>query len=132
LKNFGLSSSERIKKEKDFNKIYLDGKVLISDNKRLKVNYFFITNQDIPVVKVAAAVSKKSGKAVWRNRIKRLIKESYRLNKDEINEACSQRKVSLYLIFTPLGISGKTNKKIQLNEVFPEVKDLLAKLIASI
>jgi ribonuclease P protein component len=132
LKNFGLSSSERIKKAKDFNKIYLDGKVLFSDDKRLKVTYFTITDQENPVVKITAAVSKKSGKAVWRNRIKRLIKESYRLNKYEINEACSKRKISLCLIFTPIGFSGRTNKKIRLAEVLIEVKDLLAKVKASI
>jgi ribonuclease P protein component len=128
LKNFGLSKTERIKKAKDFKKIYLEGKVVFSDDGRLKATFLINACQDNPVVKVSAAVSKKTGKAVWRNRLKRLIKESYRLNKLELLEACSIKKVSLDIIFTPINFSRLEDKRIKLVEFMPAMLDLLNKV----
>lgn len=128
MKNFGLSANERIKKAKDFRKIYLDGKIVYSEDRKLKVTFLIESNQEEPIVKIVAAVSKKAGKAVWRNRIRRLIKESYRLNKHEFLEACKEKKSSLFLVFTPLGYSRLVNKKIKLSEIMPGVIDILIKL----
>ena len=64
MKNFGLSKNERIKKAKDFKKIYLEGKVVFSDDGYLKATFLIKTCRDNPVVKVSAAVSRKTGKAV--------------------------------------------------------------------
>jgi ribonuclease P protein component len=128
LKNFGLSKNERIKKAKDFKKIYLEGKVVFSDDGRLKATFLINACRDNPVVKVSAVVSKKTGKAVWRNRLKRLIKESYRLNKLELLEACAVKKVSLDLIFTPIGFSLLEDKRIKLAEFMPAMLDLLNKV----
>jgi ribonuclease P protein component len=128
LKNFGLSKTERIKKAKDFKKIYLEGKVVFSDDGRLKATFLINACRDNPVVKVSAAVSKKTGKAVWRNRLKRLIKESYRLNKLELLEACSIKKVSLDIIFTPINFSRLEDKRIKLVEFMPAMLDLLNKV----
>jgi ribonuclease P protein component len=128
LKNFGLSKTERIKKAKDFKKIYLEGKVVFSDDGRLKATFLINACRDNPVVKVSAAVSKKTGKAVWRNRLKRLIKESYRLIKLELLEACSIKKVSLDIIFTPINFSRLEDKRIKLVEFMPAMLDLLNKV----
>jgi len=132
LKNFGLSKNERIKKAKDFKKIYLEGKVVFSDDGYLKATFLIKTCRDNPVVKVSAAVSRKTGKAVWRNRLKRLIKESYRLNKHKLIEACTEKKVSLELIFTPIGFSRTEDKKIKLAEFMPAMLDLLSKVKGSL
>ena len=82
-KQQGLSPAERIKSKKDFDELYSSGKILISSNKKIKAIFLIKDNPD-EGVKIAAVVSKKLGNAVWRNRIKRLIKETYRLNKQEI------------------------------------------------
>jgi ribonuclease P protein component len=128
LKNFGLSKSERIKKARDFKKIYLEGKVIFSGDGKLKVTFLIGAYKDNSIVKVSAAVSKKTGKAVWRNRLKRLIKESYRLNKHELIEACSGKNVSLDLIFTPIGFSRSEDKKVKLAEFLPAMLDILNKV----
>ena len=61
----------RLKKEKDFNLVFNKGKRLFSSN--LTVVYF--PSNDL---KAGFAVSKKHGGSVKRNRIKRLLRESFR------------------------------------------------------
>lgn len=61
----------RLKKEKDFNLVFNKGKRLFSSN--LTVVYFPSNS-----IKAGFAVSKKHGKSVMRNRIKRLLRESFR------------------------------------------------------
>ena len=61
----------RLKKEKDFNLVFKKGKRLFSNS--LTVVYFPSTE-----LKAGFAVSKKHGKSVQRNKIKRLLRESFR------------------------------------------------------
>ena len=61
----------RLKKEKDFNLVFKKGKRLFSAS--LTMIYF--PSQEL---KVGFAVSKKHGGSVVRNRIKRLLRESFR------------------------------------------------------
>lgn len=132
MKNFGLSKIERIKKAKDFKKIYLDGKVIISENGKVRATYLIHSGQYNPVVKIATAVSKKAGKAVWRNRVKRLIRESYRLHKTDLVGLCKEKNITLNIVFSPIGFSRINNKKINLSEIVNDVLNLLAKVKAII
>ena len=61
----------RLKKEKDFNLVFNKGKRLFSSE--LTVIYYPSKN-----LKAGFAVSKKHGGSVKRNRIKRLLRESFR------------------------------------------------------
>lgn len=61
----------RLKKEKDFNKVFKEGKRLFSESLTL----IYLPSKEL---KVGFAVSKKHGGSVKRNRIKRLIRESFR------------------------------------------------------
>ena len=61
----------RLKKEKDFNLVFNKGKRLFTRNLTV---VFFPSNS----LKAGFAVSKKHGKSVQRNRIKRLLRESFR------------------------------------------------------
>ena len=61
----------RLKKEKDFNLVFNKGKRLYSSS--MTVIYF-----PSKEIKAGFAVSKKHGKSVKRNRIKRLLRESFR------------------------------------------------------
>ena len=59
------------KKEKDFEKVFKKGQRAFSDT----VTLYYLPADDF---KVGFAVSKKHGKSVKRNRIKRLLRESFR------------------------------------------------------
>ena len=61
----------RLKKEKDFKAVFNKGKRLFSSNLTL----VYLPSSEL---KAGFAVSKKHGKSVQRNRIKRLLRESFR------------------------------------------------------
>jgi ribonuclease P protein component len=131
LKNFSLTRNERVKKKRDFEKIYNAANVLFSSDRLIKVHIIY-AESDAAEIKIAAAVSKKAGKAVWRNRVKRLIKESYRLNKKVLLEKVLKKKIQLLLVFSPNRLSEASNKKIYLHDVSPGVVELMNKIIQQI
>lgn len=128
MKQLGLSASERIKSKKEFELVYSRGEVLFSPSNKLKAIFFIDKNPDIIGIKTAFAVSRKSGNAVWRNRIKRLLRESYRINKLEINNACRCKKMKLLLVFSPGALNQINNKKIFLKDIMNDVNDLLIQI----
>ena len=66
-----MKNDTRLKKEKDFNLVFKKGKRLYGKN--LTLIYF-----PAPFFKVGYVVSKKHGNSVKRNKIKRLMRESFR------------------------------------------------------
>ena len=74
------------------------------------------------------AVHKKAGNAVWRNRVKRLIKEAYRLNKEILRGSVIGKNFMLMMVFSPNALNEKKNKKIYLNDIESGVKEILLKL----
>jgi ribonuclease P protein component len=131
LKSFSLTRNERVKKKRDFEKIYNAANVLFSSDRLIKVHFIYAYN-NAAEIKIAAAVSKKAGKAVWRNRVKRLIKESYRLNKKALLEKVLKKNIQLLLVFSPNRLSEANNKKIYLYDVSPGVVELMNKIIQQI
>lgn len=71
-----LKPGDKLKKNKEFQRVY---KVNKSYANSLLVVYV-LEHRNNPVRRVGFSVSKKMGKAVKRNRIKRMLKEIYRLN----------------------------------------------------
>ena len=80
----GLPRSRILKKKKDFQAVYSRGK---SYANRFLVLYVFRSNGFQG--KVGFAAGKKLGNAVKRNRVKRLLRESYRMNQGAIKEGVS-------------------------------------------
>ncbi|PID57961.1 MAG: ribonuclease P protein component [Ignavibacteriae bacterium] len=128
MKNYTLSKNERLKLKKDFLKVYSEGKQLISLQKILKVNYYWESSVNESNVKAAFVVSKKSGNAVWRNRVKRLLREVYRHNKEILNNVCSLNNLDLLIVFTPYYINQKRNRVIKLDFIVNDFIGLLVTL----
>ncbi len=72
---------EKIRKNIEFRTVYRRGK---SFSNQLLVLYIYKNKKEIN--RVGISVSKKVGKSVIRSRVKRLISESYRLNKESIKK----------------------------------------------
>lgn len=72
---------EKIRKNQEFRIVYKRGK---SFSNQLLVLYTYKNHKEFN--RVGISVSKKVGKSVIRSRVKRLISESYRLNKDGIKK----------------------------------------------
>lgn len=128
MKKYSLSLKERIKGKKTFDRIYNSGKTVFSANKKLKAVYISDVSSIDPGVKIAAAVSSKAGNAVWRNRVKRLIKEAFRLNKESIAEKCKKENLCLRIVFSPNFLNEKKNKKINFQEILPPVFEIISRI----
>ncbi|MBV1818775.1 ribonuclease P protein component [Clostridium cochlearium] len=87
----------KLTQNKDFRVVYRKGK---SYSNELLVLYVYNTKNDY--TRFGISVSKKVGKSVVRNRVKRLIKESYRLN-------CHKIKKGYDLIFIARTLSSNKN-----------------------
>lgn len=128
MKKFGLLKEERIKSKKQFDHLYSTGKKIISKNKRLKAVYNVTDSPEVGEVKIAVAIHKKSGTAVWRNRFKRVIREAYRLNKHEILDEAKGKSKLLLIAFSSNSLNQKSFKKIKLDDVMPDVIDLIGQI----
>jgi len=74
-----LRKEERLRRKRDFQSIARDG------TRRNTKNFLIIMRRnDLGFSRVGAVASKKMGKAVERNRVKRLIREFFRRNKDKL------------------------------------------------
>ena len=132
MKKFGLSANEKIKSRKDFEELYSKGITLFSSTKKIKAVYIIEQNSDKPGIKISAAVSRRSGKAIWRNRVKRLIKESYRLNKHILIKKAEEFSIFIKIIFTPYSINMRNNKNIYLKDIMPDVIEIISKISSDV
>ncbi|MEG2983945.1 MAG: ribonuclease P protein component [Peptostreptococcaceae bacterium] len=72
-----FNNTKGLKKDSDFRKVYKHGKSFAN-----KYLVMYILNTKSEEIKLGISVSKKVGKAITRNRVRRLIKEVYRLDID--------------------------------------------------
>jgi len=128
LKRFGLSSGERLKSRVDFEELYGSGNVIFSGDKKIKAVYLIEKSSGKGSVKIAAVVSGKAGKAFWRNRLKRLLKTSYRLNKENLLSLCLLKNIELKIIFSPYRFNEKNNRLVMLKDIMPGMPDVLYKI----
>ena len=129
MKQFGLSKKERIKSKQEFELLYTSGTTINSRSQKLKA-IFFVEETNESGVKAAFVVYKKAGKAVWRNRIKRLLRVSYRLNKSILLDVCNEKNISLLVAFAVKSLNEKNNNTIKLSEILPDVVSLMEQIKA--
>ncbi len=128
MKRFELPAGERIKSRADFEQVYESGRVIISEDKKIKAIYFLDKQAESGNVKIAAVVSSKAGNAVWRNNVKRLIRVSYRLNKENLFKLCLLKNFVLKIIFSPYRFNEKNNRLILIDDIMPGIIDVLVKI----
>jgi len=125
LKRFGLSKNERIKKKNEISRLFNSGKRIYTNSRNLKAIFCF-GEDDSGTIKIVPAVHKKAGNAVWRNRVKRLPRESYRLNKKILSDIIEER--TLLLMISPNSINKRKLPHIVLSDVQDDVIELLNKI----
>jgi len=118
----------RLVNKSDFELVYKAGSTIISDDKKVKAKYLFTSKDKNNIVKIGLSVISKKGNSVWRNRIKRIIRESLRMNRDELQNIMEQKKTDLLIIFSPYSINQANSKKIFLNDIKAAVIDILIRI----
>ena len=81
---FELKKSEILGDKRDFNEVFTKGRSYVNRNLVIHVLHDERYNG-----KVGFAAGKKLGGAVVRNRVKRLLREAYRLNKSILRKDCA-------------------------------------------
>lgn len=112
LKNT-LNKEERIKGNKRIDSLFLSGDAFIAYPLRV----VFLQKENIdsqPPISMMVSVSKKRFKrAVKRNRMKRLIREAFRLNRAELYSICKQYNINLDIAFLYLKNELSDYKEIE-------------------
>ena len=101
VKRFGFSKRERLKSRKQIDTLFAEGKPLSAFP--IRAVYRFIPATEKPGLLVGVTASKKYYKlAVDRNRVKRLLREAYRLQKEDLWQQVKQANVSgrIFFIYT--------------------------------
>lgn len=76
-----MDKKYKLRNNKDFRKVYDNGK-----SKANRYLVIFYINNGYDYNRIGFSTTKKLGNSVTRNRVKRLIKESYRLNSHNIKK----------------------------------------------
>jgi ribonuclease P protein component len=97
VKRFGFGRKEKLKSRKQIEELFLNGKNFSIFP--LRVTYRFLAAEET-IAQVGVTAGKKYFKrAVDRNRIKRLIREAYRLQKNDLIQALEQTHQKGFLFF---------------------------------
>ncbi|WP_258455098.1 ribonuclease P protein component [Aequorivita sp. CIP111184] len=92
--NQNFPKKEKLKSSKTIENLFLEGKTL----SKFPIKIFFLPKENIESNLVAFAVPKRNFKsAVDRNRVKRQLREAYRLNKQILDEIHGKKFVMLFL-----------------------------------
>ena len=97
-KQFGFGKKEKLKSRKRIEELFTKGKSFVVFP--LRVIYQILPSDEEPILQVGVtAGTKYFKKAVERNRIKRLLREAYRLQKTGLSETVRQKRKNVFLFF---------------------------------
>ncbi|MDZ7625746.1 MAG: ribonuclease P protein component [Ignavibacteriaceae bacterium] len=122
---------ERLKGKSDIGDVYKKGRTIISTDKKLKAILLSSAGR-INKIRVAITVSSKAGNSVWRNRLKRIIRESIRQEKEFLKDQININKQELSIIFSPYRLNQGNFDQVFLKDIKPAVTDILNKITKSI
>lgn len=97
---FGLSKSERLYLRDEINTVFGEGKAFVVYPLRVVYLYRLGSEHRAAYSSMLVSVAKKRfRRAVKRNRVKRLVREAYRLNKHLLNDVLQERQIYATIAF---------------------------------
>jgi len=120
---------EWLKSKNEIELVYKNGQTMVSKDKKLRAKYFFADNKDVnEKVKAGLSVSSDKGNSVWRNRMKRILRELIRKEKEVFLSVAKQKNTDFLIIFSPHSIDQGNFNKITLKDITSPMTDILNKL----
>jgi ribonuclease P protein component len=120
---------EWLKSKNEIELVYKSGQTLVSKDKKLRAKYFFVDNKDVgEKVKAGLLVSSDKGNSVWRNRMKRILRELIKKEKFFLLSIVKQKKTNFLIIFSPHSITQNNFSKISLKDITAPMNEILSKL----
>lgn len=131
MKKYTLSKDEKLKSRKSIGLLFSSGKVIFKYPLRVNFHIYENTPDNTQAVIIKSAFSapkRKFKRAVDRNRIKRLMKESYRINKyDILSVVNTSRNIQIEILWTYIAEEILTLKQID-----KSIKWVLEKIISDV
>jgi len=124
VRHFSFGKKEKLKSRKQIEELFLNGKNFSVFP--LRVTYQFVSSNET-VIQVGVTAGKKYFKrAVDRNRIKRLIREAYRLQKNDLIELLKQKQQSsfIFFVYTDKTVSSFSIIKEAMNKCLKRLEKL--------
>lgn len=124
VKRFGFRKTEKLKSRKQIESLFLNGKNFAAFP--LRITYQFIPSEQSSLQAGVTAGKKYFKKAVDRNRIKRLVREAYRLQKSDLVEILKQRKLkgSLFFMYTDKTVAPYSTVKDAMNKALKRLEKI--------
>ncbi|MFL5748470.1 MAG: ribonuclease P protein component [Niastella sp.] len=99
-KQFTLKKAERLKRRKIIEQLFSEGRAVTAFP--IRVQYKMVDQLTVPLQAGFSVSSRNFKRAVDRNRIKRLMREAYRLQKLPLEQALQtkEQQLALFLIYT--------------------------------
>ena len=118
---FSFPKNERLCGAINVARLFNDGSAMV--NFPLRTVFLFEKNENCEVKILISVPKKKFKRANRRNRIKRLIRESYRLNNSELKNALASRNLSLTLAIHYISAEMPDFEKISetVKQIFEEL-----------
>jgi ribonuclease P protein component len=111
-KSYKFSKQERLSSKKQIDEVFINGRYQRFGS--INIRYLTLQSPTRELPKILISVPKKKfRKAVVRNRIKRLIREAYRLNKEEFIQVTGEKYVSFQLAIIYSGSPKPTYEEVE-------------------
>ncbi|MDO4190577.1 MAG: ribonuclease P protein component [Bacteroidales bacterium] len=100
MKLHGLKKTERLNKDVEIKHLFSTGKHHFA----YPILAFYVATEQVGEVAILCSVAKKRFKhAVDRNRVKRLMRETFRLNRTKLTQTLAEQQIGLHLAFVMSG-----------------------------
>jgi ribonuclease P protein component len=103
VQRYTLGKNERMKSRKQIELLFKEGKTFSVSPLRVYYSILPLPVADCTLLFGVAAGTRNFKKAVDRNRIKRLIREAWRLQKNELQQKLKQENKQLHVFFIFIG-----------------------------
>ncbi len=96
-KTFSFNKTEKLKSRKALEHLFSKGEKFLVHPFKV---FYSIKKDEKSIIHCGVGVSKKNfAKAVQRNRIKRLMREMYRLNKEELYKTVQHKHIDFFVLY---------------------------------